>query len=409
MERICIIGAGPSGLGCALSLASRGIASTILEKESFPREKICGDGLSGRSVEALNRIDPAIVKKIEQHPGAQPSFGVRFVSPGGKTVLLDYSDGEMKSPSGFVMRRKDFDALMAEHAGENRLIDLQEDYNVDKIMRNGTSWLIQSGNGRESMLCDLLVIATGNKSSRLLRMVDAGQESSPAKPGAAIRTYYEGVSGIGETFPIEIHFYRELLPWYLWIFPLPGGIVNTGLGVLYESLHKHDQSLKELFHQFIHSKKTLRERFSGARQIESVKADQIDYYQGRRKLAGDGYIILGDAAQLIDPFTGEGIGNALFSGIRAADTIARFTGDGDLSRKNTAAYEEAIYRTMQDELELGLKLQNRANQAWLISLVVNKTLKSKSAREGLMKMIYNMNNMKDLNNPLYYLKVLLNL
>jgi flavin-dependent dehydrogenase len=167
--------------------------------------------------------------------------------------------------------------------------------------------------------------------------------------------------------------------------------------------------MKKIFHDLIENEPELKSRFRNAEPVEEIKAARLFYYSSKKSLAGDGYMLLGDAAELIDPFTGEGIGNALASGIIAAKVAGGCIKSGDFSVSSTKPYEDEVYGKLHSELEMGLRIQNRANSAQLINLVINKARKSRTVRKTLMKMIYNINNMGELANPLFYLKLVLNL
>ena len=113
--QICIIGAGPGGATAALQLAKLGIECIVADKAVFPRDKICGDGLSGKVAAILDKIDPEIIKKFQQEPYKQNSFGILFTAPNRQPVPVPFSLNYQKNkhnPRGFVSKRIDFDHFL---------------------------------------------------------------------------------------------------------------------------------------------------------------------------------------------------------------------------------------------------------------------------------------------------------
>ncbi len=406
---ICILGAGPAGSSAALKLSNLGIRCALIDKSTFPREKVCGDGISGRSLVALKQLDPSLTDELKGLPSACPSWGVRFVAPNNKSVDISFKDFNKEEPPGYVIRRKEFDNLLIEKIRNSKFIDFFEGTKITgmEISPDGVK-LFPPGN-KEPFTCKLLILANGGSSPEQTEVPVVGGNTPEIKPGIGIRTYYEGIEGITDDFNIEIHFYKKLLPWYLWIFPLSSHSANVGMGMLHGSLKKKGESMKKTFLSLLEKEPHLRERFRNAVPLEEIKASRLYYFTGERQLSGNRYMLTGDAAGLTDPFTGEGVGNALMSGILAARAAEKCLSENDCSRKLTFEYEESLYNHLLKELELGLRIQERAHSAKLINLVINKARKSKTVRKTLMKMIYDINHMGELTNPMFYLKLALNL
>ena len=406
---ICILGAGPAGTSAALKLAKAGINCALIDRSTFPREKICGDGISGRSLVALKKLDSSLIDELKDLPSACPSWGVRFVAPNNKSVDINFQDFNKEEPPGYVIKRKDFDNLLIEKARESEYIDLFEGTKITEMEAYPEGVKLLGPDNNESFTCKLLILANGGSALKQSGQPVISDNIYEPKPGLGIRTYYEGIEGISDNFNIEIHFYKKLLPWYLWIFPLSSHSANVGMGMLHDSVKQNGESMKNIFLSLLKNEPHLRERFRNARPVEELKASRLHYFTGKKQLSGNRYMLTGDAAGLTDPFTGEGIGNALTSGMLAARTAEKCLAANDFSGNLTIEYEESLYNQLLKELELGLRIQNRAHSAKLINLVINKARKSKTVRKTLMKMIYNINHMGELTNPMFYLKLALNL
>jgi flavin-dependent dehydrogenase len=125
-------------------------------------------------------------------------------------------------------------------------------------------------------------------------------------------------------------------------------------------------------------------------------------------LSGDGFILTGDAGSLIDPFTGEGIGNALYSGMMAAEWIQKSLASNRLDASFLIQYDEAFYERQWDELKLSHTMQKLCKYPWLFNFVVNKAHKNKALRETISCMFEDLDLRAKLRNPLFYFKLLLN-
>jgi menaquinone-9 beta-reductase len=406
---VCIVGAGPAGTSAALQLAKAGIRCALIDKSAFPREKICGDGISGRSLEALKELDPALVNKLKDLPSACPSWGVRIVAPNNKSADISFRDFNKKEPPGYVVKRKEFDNLLVEKVRNSKFIDFFEKTKISGTETYPDGLKLYSPNNKEEFTCKLLILANGDPTWKQTERSLVSGNLHKYKPGIGIRTYFEGVKGITDDLKIEMHFYKKLLPWYLWVFPISSHSANVGMGMLHDSVKQSGESMKQTFLSLLRNEPQLRERFQKARPVEEIKASRLHYFMGKKQISGNRYMLTGDAAGLTDPFTGEGIGNALLSGILAARTAEKCLAVNDFSQNLTCEYEERLYNKLLKELELGLRIQDRAHSAMLINLVVNKARKSKTVRKTLMKMIYNINHMGELTNPVFYLKLALNL
>ena len=153
----------------------------------------------------------------------------------------------------------------------------------------------------------------------------------------------------------------------------------------------------------------LKNRFARARLAGKVEAHRLPFYNGRMKLGGEGYLLLGDAARLIDPFTGEGISHAMISGKIAAEVISGSMKKPAPGLDVAEKYESDIYKKLGRELELGLKLQQLATKPRLLNLVIGRAEKSEKVRQRLEEMLYSINSKGKLSKSWFYLKLMLGL
>jgi flavin-dependent dehydrogenase len=223
---------------------------------------------------------------------------------------------------------------------------------------------------------------------------------------AGLRQYYQGVEGIHPDSGIELHFYQEALPGYLWIFPLPNGQANVGVGMLSSAVSKKRIDLKEMMQDLLSNHPMLKERFKNAKPLEKVKGFGLPI--GSRKVAcsGNRYLLLGDAASLIDPFTGEGIGNAIRSGRIAADHLKEAFEQQRFDGHFNQAYDKEIYRRMWSELRLSRFLQKMLKFPRLFNFVVKKANKNEAFRLLITASVEDVDLRKQFKSPAFYFKLL---
>ena len=222
---------------------------------------------------------------------------------------------------------------------------------------------------------------------------------------AGLRVYYKNVTGFSDDNAIELHFYKELLPGYFWMFPLANNEANIGVGMLSSHVGKHKVNLKKLLEKTIASHPNVAHRFKDAEPLETVKGMGLPLGSKKRPISGNRYLLLGDAASLINPLSGEGIGNAIRSGRVAADYLIKAFADNDFSAKANKAYDKDIYDRMWKELQLNYWLQRVMNNPRLCNFVVDKAF----GNESVQKMIlsgFDIDNIRNqLKKPSFYLKI----
>lgn len=406
-KQICIIGAGPGGLSTAMFLVKAGVPCTVIEKATFPRDKICGDALSGKVVQTLKRIDPAILDRLHLSDTHIGSWGVTFVAPNGKSLRLPFKkdmDLSAQAP-GYIAKRIHFDDLLYQEASKYPEIEILTGSGVKSFERLGQQWQLTLDNG-EQITADLVVAADGAQ-SRFARMVGDIQKD-PQHYCAGIRAYYKGVKGLDQQNFIELHFIKDLLPGYFWIFPLPNGDANVGLGIRSDVISKKKLDLKAMLQKLVATDPRLKDRFADAVLDGPVMGYGLPLGSKKRKISGDGYILIGDAASLIDPFTGEGIGNAMISGQKAAEVIVEAVKADRFDAAYLQRYDVAVYKRMWNELSLSHKMQQLVNYPWLFNLVVNKANKSATLQDTISCMFEDLEVRDRLKQPGFYLNLLLN-
>ena len=369
---VCIVGAGPGGVATALKLSYLGIPSVLIDKATFPRDKVCGDAISGKVTTLLNRLDPDILERFNQQSMQIDVWGIRFVAPNGKELDIPFQPNYVRNASsapGYVARRYDFDNFLVQEVRRRDNIQFWEGLAVEQYTQTERGWLISGNKGALEVEARMLIVADGAHSAFSRKV--AGLERDFRPHAGAVRAYYANVENLSKENFIELHFIHSITPGYFWIFPLPNGQANVGLGMRSDILRQRKVNLRKTLQEVIEEHPVLRKRFQNARLIGEVKGYGLPLGSKRRPLSGNHYMLVGDAGHLIDPLTGEGIGNAFYSGFIAAEQLQQCLADNDFSAAFLKAYDQRVSRVLGSEMRLSYRLQKMLAYPFLVNLLAN--------------------------------------
>ena len=317
---VLIVGAGPGGSTTAYHLARTGLDVMLVERSAFPREKVCGDGLTPRAVNALTRMGVDV-----EDPGFERHHGLRIYS---RKLTLELPWPTLRSYPGYglVRTRAEFDELLARRA-EKAGASLQERTEaVAPIVDGGwvTGATIRTADEPDAEAEDVharFVIAADGASSRFA--AQAGVRRDAGRPlGIAARRYFRTERHPGPWLEVWMDLWDDdvIMPGYGWLFPLGDGVVNVGAGLLNTFKRFKDVSAHRVFDAFV---RMLPEEF-GVNEASAegrTLSGPLPMGFSRSPSAVPGMLVIGDAAGLVNPFNGEGIAYAMESGELAAELI----------------------------------------------------------------------------------------
>ena len=406
-KKVIIIGAGPAGAIASLFLAKYGIPCTLIDKAGFPRDKICGDGISGWVIDVLGALDKDVVHRLNGQDFLLHSYGMRVVAPNYKVLDLPFMEDHNLGkgiPAGYIARRIDLDNFLINEVKSKPDIELIENTEIIKFRKDKQGVELESKN-HQIFRGELAVFANGAKSKFMLD--PGGIIKDKKNTMAGIKTYYSGITGFHEQNYVELHFLKQFLPGYLWIFPLPGNKANVGVGLDQHRISKKKLNLKSALLDAIDNTPDLKARFKNAKRESPFQAYPLPLWDKPRKISGDRFLLAGDTANLIDPVTGEGIGHAALSGMFAAKQIKEAVEADDFSATRLSGYDKQLFNKIGKELSISKKIPKVIQYPWLFNLMVNRASSSRRLKELLSAAMTDLEVRKKLKSPWLYVKVML--
>jgi geranylgeranyl reductase family protein len=324
---VLVVGGGPAGASTSYWLAKAGVRVACIERKVFPRDKTCGDGLTPRAVKQLD--DMGLYGELERY---HRYTGLRAVAH-GISLELQWPDHPVFPDHGFVVKRRDLDHLVFEHATAAGAETFQGTEALSPIIEGG---LVQgavvkdkaTGETRE-MRARYVVIADGANSRFGRALGTARNRSYPL--GMAIRTYYE--SPLHDEPWIESCLdvrdrNGSSLPGYGWIFPVGDGTINVGIGLLSTFRDWRDVNTSHLMAEWAATAPDYWQIDPDA-PVQPPTGGRIPMAGSVNPKVGPTWAVVGDAGGSVNPFNGEGIDYAYETGRHVAELLAEAIATGD--------------------------------------------------------------------------------
>ena len=352
---VIVVGAGPAGSATACYLAQAGVDVLVLEKAAFPREKVCGDGLTPRAVKALVGMGVP----VDERDGWVRNKGLRIIG-GGVRLELPWPELSSYPGYGLVRTRLDFDEILARTAQKAgaRLLEgaavtgpvLDDAGRIIGVTArpsgspsSGGPSSSSSAGPERSYRARVIVAADGNSSRLSLAMGLGKRDDRPL--GVAVRTYYTSPRHDDDYLESWLDLWdgERLLPGYGWIFGMGDGTSNVGLGLLNTSASFGNVDYRDLLRRWL-AGMPAEWGYVEENRTEPVRGAALPMGFNRTPHYTRGLLLVGDAGGMVNPFNGEGIAYAMESGELAARVIAQALARPDArgTERMLASYPQAL-------------------------------------------------------------------
>ena len=320
---VIVVGAGPAGATTAFYLAQSGLDVLLLEKSRFPREKVCGDGLTPRAVKTLVGMGIS----VSEQDGWVRNKGLRVIGA-GKRLELPWPELASYPGYGLVRTRHDLDETLARQA-QQAGARLHEGVTVTGPVRSErtgriTGVVAKAGeSGEDRTYRARVVVAADGNSSRL--SVAMGLQKRDDRPlGVAVRTYYRTHRHDDDYLESWLDLWDgdRLLPGYGWIFGMGDGTSNVGLGLLNTSAAFGHTDYHALLRKWLKGMPA-EWGFTEENRTQPIRGAALPMGFNRTPHYHQGLLLVGDAGGMVNPFNGEGIAYAMESGEILARTIVQ--------------------------------------------------------------------------------------
>ena len=366
---VLVVGAGPAGSAAAITLARAGLDVVLVDQHSFPRDKVCGDGLIPDAHNALRKL--GVLDEVMAQ--AQAASHVGCIGPRG---------GRIDVPGTLaVLPRKELDHILcraAVAAGARMFAPvrfasaLEEDGRV-------VGARLAAGDASHELRASWVLLATGAVPQALLA---AGMSQRHTPSGVALRGYVKNDAMVGRIDKLEIIWHRAVSPGYGWIFPCRDGVFNIGVGIADShdaqrngKLAKREINLRQVFDDFVRVYAPARELLDAGVWVSPLKGAPLRCTLEGARYSRPGLIVTGEAAGSTYSFSGEGIGKAMETGILAAEALLAGRAQM-LDETQVRANYEAGLLALKPRFDLYAKANKVNRHPWLADLLIWRAKKS---------------------------------
>jgi menaquinone-9 beta-reductase len=364
---VVIVGGGPAGAAAAARLAARGLVTVLVDRASFPRDKVCGDFVAPMALAELADLG---VAQMGAFGATSTMANLALHVDADEPAVLRVPEVDGIPGYGRVIPRLQLDAWILDAARQAGATVL--DGRKAEAVEQAPDAITVRGRGAAGpwQLRTRLLLGADGSNSMVARTLRGGVPPSQDRI-MAVRAYFDGVEGPDGQG--DIWFRGDTFPGYHWLFPTGGGSANLGVGMAVSTYPQTGRNLREMLLRLTTEDASLRYRLRGAQIRGKVLGHPLTTYNPRLPLIGDRMMLLGDAAGLINPLNGEGIQYALHSARWAADIAADCLASDRLDAASLEGYQRRVHESLRTDLALSRLIvqliRNRnLNHVWLDAL-----------------------------------------
>jgi menaquinone-9 beta-reductase len=336
---VLIAGGGPAGSALAFHLAKKGWKVIVAEGERFPRDKVCGDGVSPVALQELHAMG---ITSTEKFMAANEISKVGLFI-GEDKVVINLSKPENLRFNARIIPRIELDHWIYQAAKSAGAV-YAEDTRVNSYQVTESGVIVNLKNNENYSIKTKVIVGADGSSSCISRQLNGARPVHEYQL-LGLRAYYENVNGPSDR--VDIFFSKESFPGIFWMFPKRENGANIGMAMVASTLPKNTTHVKNMLLNHINSNGEILKRIGNGKINGKITGWPLTFFNADSCISSERVILVGDAAGLINPLSGDGIQYALLSGRWAADVLH----DG-LKKNDLSAASLNRYRGKVDE-ELG--------------------------------------------------------
>lgn len=344
---VLIVGGGPGGSSLAYRLAESGLKTIVLEAHTFPRDKVCGDGVSPIALSELKKLGITNLQKFKK-ANEITKVGL-FIND--EKVFIDLPTAKHLPFHARIIPRLELDNWIYEAAKSKGAI-FKEDTRLVNFETTATAVTAKIKQGDTiSYIRSKMIVGADGSNSTVARIIN-GEKASENFQLLGLRAYYENVNGPNDR--VDIFFTKDNFPGIYWMFPSGDKKANIGLAMVASTLPKNEQHVKTLLTNHILQNKDIADRIGKGKIKGKIAGWPLTFYNSKNSITGNRLLLIGDAAGLINPLSGDGIQYALLSGRWASECIIECAKQNDFSNNALLIYKKKI----NEELAYDFALSN---------------------------------------------------
>jgi geranylgeranyl reductase family protein len=399
--QVAIVGAGPGGSTAAYHLAQAGVDVVVLEKSAFPREKVCGDGLTPRAVKQLTAMGiETLTADGRAREGWIKNHGLRIIG-GGMRIEVPWPDLASFPAYGLVRPRQDFDEILARTA-QKAGARLYEGQTVVAPLLDEASGRVQGVTTRDGMTvrAPVTLVADGNSSRFSLALGIRKRDDRPM--GVAFRKYFRSPRHDDDWLESWLELWdgtpgqSRLLPGYGWIFGVGDGTSNVGLGILNTSDAFGKTDYRAMLDRWLAH---LPEEWGYVEENSTgpTRGAALPMAFNRKPHYANGALLVGDAGGMVNPMNGEGIAYAMEAGKLAAEIVAQAVAESDERRRERVleSYPEALAADYGGYFTVGRLFVKAIGHPSVMKLCTRHGLPHPTLMRFCLKLLANLSDTRD--------------
>ncbi len=341
MSDVIIIGGGPAGSTLGSYLSKAGITNTIIESSIFPRDHV-GESLVTSTTRVFEEI--GFLDTMESE-GFVHKYGASWHAPAGKEFKIEFREFPQEGINQdytYHVNRSKFDQLLLKHA-EKLGSKIYQGVHVKQVMFDGnkaTGVQIEVG-GKNLYLPSKVVVDASGRGTILGRQLNL-KVNDPIFNQFAVHAWFKDLNrGTGPSAEYIHIYFLPIEQGWVWQIPITEEITSVGVVTKKEDFKKSKGNTEEFFMEHVHSNPDLSNAISSAERINDFKMEG-DYSYSMKQIAGDGFMMVGDAARFVDPIFSSGVSIAVYSAKFAAREIIHAFEIDNFSRETFLPYEKKL-------------------------------------------------------------------